>query len=116
MTPAERDELALDTLAALASGWRGQWEIDAFDGLVLRDGEDATELDDMDGDAKIELAAMLNAIDPAVAAARAEIDRLRRLGLEACGHIDSLTEGDLSRAAASSRATADRIRKELSKP
>lgn len=102
---------ALATLGTLSDGWRGRWEVDAFDALVLHYRDDATELDDMDSDAKVELTALLNAIAPAVAAARAEIDRLRRLGLEACDLIADTTVDNYP--ATASRAAE--IRKEVTR-
>ena len=47
--------------------------------------------------------------------AAAEIARLRALGLEACDLLSETTEGGLSVEAKHARATAERIRKELTR-
>ena len=47
--------------------------------------------------------------------ARAEIARLRALGLEACDRLDAVARGARGRDAEEARATADRIRKELTR-
>ena len=49
-------------------------------------------------------------VDPA-----AEIARLRALGLEACDRLSEMAEGGLSVEAKHARATAERIRKELTR-
>ena len=45
----------------------------------------------------------------------AEIARLRALGLEACDRLDAVARGARGRDAEEARATADRIRKELTR-
>ena len=51
----------------------------------------------------------------ALRSALAEIARLRALGLEACDRLSETTEGGLSVEAKHARATAERIRKELTR-
>ena len=47
--------------------------------------------------------------------AAAEIARLRALGLEACDRLDAVARGARGRDAEEARATAERIRKELTR-
>ena len=51
----------------------------------------------------------------ALRSALAEIARLRALGLEACDRLSEMAEGGLSVEANHARATAERIRKELTR-
>ena len=51
----------------------------------------------------------------ALRSALAEIARLRALGIEACDRLDAVARGARGRDAEEARATADRIRKELTR-
>lgn len=51
----------------------------------------------------------------ALRSALAEIASLRALGLEACDRLSEMAEGSMSVEAANARASADRIRKELTR-
>lgn len=52
---------------------------------------------------------------PKLVAALADLARLRALGLEACDRLSEMAEGGLSVEANHARATAERIRKELTR-
>lgn len=66
----------LDNLRRLVAGWRGQWRVDAHEGITLSHDGDEWPIGALDGDAVIALVELLNAIRPAVDGATAEIARL----------------------------------------
>ena len=66
----------LDNLRRLVAGWRGQWRVDAHEGITLSHDGEEWPIGALDGDAVIMLVELLNAIRPAVDGATAEIERL----------------------------------------
>ena len=66
----------LDNLRRIVAGWRGEWRVDAHEGITLSHDGDEWPIASMDGDATIVLVELLNAIRPAVDGATAEIERL----------------------------------------
>ena len=66
----------LDNLRRLVAGWRGEWRVDAHEGITLSHDGEEWPIGALDGDATIVLVELLNAIRPAVDGATAEIERL----------------------------------------
>ena len=66
----------LDNLRRIVAGWRGEWRVDAHDGVTLSHDGEEWPIASMDGDVMIALVELLNAIRPAVDGATAEIERL----------------------------------------
>ena len=70
----------LDNLRRIAAGWRGQWRVDAHEGITLSHDGEEWPIGALDGDATIVLVELLNAIRPAVdGASRGRGSALSRL-------------------------------------
>ena len=91
----------LNNLRRIVAGWRGEWRVDAHEGITLSHDGDEWPIDDMDGDVMIALVELLNAIRPAVDGATAETARLtaelaaeRRSDREAVAFANDAAIGD----------------------